>query len=147
MVDILNGCNASETLTGANQTELISAKGGDDLVLGNGGDDSIKGSNGNDKLTGGLGDDTLIGGTGNDVMFGGDGADVFVFGADGAGFDKVGDFDAFEGDTVQLNDVVATAVYTVAQGIRVELSSGTDVLFRGADLGEILSAFEFDLLT
>jgi T1SS-143 domain-containing protein len=58
------------------------------------------------------GDDTLIGGAGNDILIGGEGADIFQWneGDDGTtgspAVDYVVDFDASEGDVLDLSDLL-----------------------------------------
>lgn len=80
---------AEESLTAGGQVR----KGGDDLLQGGAGDDLIFGQEGDDVIEGGLGDDTL---------YGGSGADMFVFTAINEGVDTVGDFNAVEGDRLDL---------------------------------------------
>ena len=55
---------------------------------------------GNDKITGSNGDDTLIGGTGNDKIKGNRGKDKFIC---LYGRDKILDYDADEGDTIEVS--------------------------------------------
>lgn len=61
------------------------------------------------------GNDTLIGGAGNDILIGGDGADIFQWneGDDGStdapAVDYVVDFDAGEGDVLDVSDLLNTA--------------------------------------
>ena len=74
-----------------------------DVINAQGGNDSVQGLAGNDSLRGGDGDDILVGGLGRDVLTGGTGADVFQFEAVGAGVDVLTDFNASEGDRLQLS--------------------------------------------
>ena len=59
------------------------------------------GGNGNDTLLGGAANDTLIGGNGDNIFTGGAGADTFVLGFDG--IDVINDFNAAEGDIVEIS--------------------------------------------
>ncbi|MGD1932835.1 MAG: calcium-binding protein [Leptolyngbyaceae cyanobacterium] len=74
----------------------------DDVINGLGGADRLKGLSGDDLLRGGDGDDWLIGGEGNDELQGNAGADTFVFQSQNQGLDTLTDFNAAEGDQIQL---------------------------------------------
>lgn len=71
---------------------------GADTLLGGAGDDIIFGQGG---------DDYIRGGAGNDILFGGSGADTFVWKAGDVGNDVVKDFDAGQGDRLDLSDLLA----------------------------------------
>ncbi|MDI2593056.1 LapA family giant adhesin [Pseudomonas sp. 681] len=79
---------------------------GNDILFGQGGDDVLDGGKGNDILLGGTGNDTLIGGPGNDILIGGAGADTFVWKAGDTGNDVIKDFNANEGDRIDLRDLL-----------------------------------------
>ncbi|MBK5550539.1 LapA family giant adhesin, partial [Pseudomonas sp. TH03] len=79
---------------------------GNDILFGQGGDDVLDGGKGNDILLGGTGNDTLIGGPGNDTLIGGAGADTFVWKAGDTGNDVIKDFNAGEGDRIDLRDLL-----------------------------------------
>ena len=72
--------------------------GGADLILGGDGDDTIYGQEG---------DDVIIGGAGNDVISGGSGADIFAYESIGNGVDTIIDFDASEGDVINLSSILS----------------------------------------
>lgn len=74
---------------------------GDDTCAGGFGDDVVRGGQGDDSVSGGEGRDFISGDRGNDTVSGGAGADIF-HGFRGAGVDRVVDFNAAEGDRVQL---------------------------------------------
>jgi hypothetical protein len=59
-----------------------------------------------DTLDGGEGDDILVGGIGNDILTGGDGADQFIWKDGDTGTDSVIDFNAGEGDVLNLADLL-----------------------------------------
>jgi Ca2+-binding RTX toxin-like protein len=80
-----------------NDDGLYGAENSDDTLYGNNGDDVLYGLSGND---------TLSGGSGNDTLTGGDGADTFLFGAVSEGVDVIRDFDADEGDVLDLSGVI-----------------------------------------
>ena len=70
--------------------------------------DTLYGGAGSDILYGLYGDDVLVGGAGADRLYGGEGGDRFVF--EGAtafnGVDRIMDFDATEGDVIDISNVL-----------------------------------------
>ncbi|WP_239812853.1 Ig-like domain-containing protein [Brenneria goodwinii] len=95
--------------------DILNGGAGNDILFGQGGNDTLKGGAGNDLLYGGSGDDLLIGGAGNNVLTGGSGADTFKWQAGDVGHDVIKDFNASEGDRIDLSDLVG------------ELEEGTDI--------------------
>ncbi|MFP3851783.1 M10 family metallopeptidase C-terminal domain-containing protein [Pseudomonas sp. W5-01] len=106
------------TLTNANFQRLIAGSDSGDSVVGtSAGAETLMGYEGRDTLTGLAGDDRLVGGGGGDTLTGGTGADEFVFSsvsdsirtstgsAHTAGRDLVTDFNAAEGDLVDLSSL------------------------------------------
>nr|WP_315445165.1 immunoglobulin-like domain-containing protein [uncultured Pseudomonas sp.] len=79
---------------------------GNDILFGSGGNDLLDGGKGNDILLGGTGNDTLIGGQGNDILIGGSGADTFVWKSGDTGNDVIKDFNASQGDRIDLRDLL-----------------------------------------
>jgi Ca2+-binding RTX toxin-like protein len=91
----------------------------DNTIMGNAGANILFGAAGDDMLSGNGGNDTLIGGTGHDVMFGGTGADTFDFnvadfggagGSAAAHSDDIFDFNAGEGDLIDLSGLLDDAM-------------------------------------
>ncbi len=85
-----------------------------DNVYGHGGDDVIMTWSGNDTLHGGAGNDALFGEYGADILYGDAGADVFVAdrtdfngGYAGKFVDRVMDFNAGEGDVIDLSALIS----------------------------------------
>jgi Ca2+-binding RTX toxin-like protein len=76
---------------------------GSPRIIGN---DTIYGGGGDDVIYAQEGGDTISGGSGNDTIYGGRGADRFVFENIGDGVDIIKDFDADEGDVLQVSDVL-----------------------------------------
>ena len=70
-----------------------------------GGNDTLIGGKGDDILYGQGGDDILIGGEGDDILYGGTGADTFVWQEGDLGNDVIMDFNADEGDRIDLSDL------------------------------------------
>ncbi|MDO6481753.1 hypothetical protein, partial [Shimia thalassica] len=120
----------------ADLRDVIYGGGGDDSINGGYGNDELRGDAGDDSIAGGFGADTVIGGTGDDVLtgsafgdqiFGGDGADFvnggwgydlanggadadrfFHLGIADHGSDWVQDYNAAEGDVLQVGITTAT---------------------------------------
>jgi len=94
---IMNGTSTSETIKGTSSDDTISGKVGNDTLYGLSGNDILFGNEGNDTLVGGGGADTLTGGTG---------ADTFRYlrfaDSNGANVDLIKDFNAAQGDKVDL---------------------------------------------
>lgn len=82
------------------------------------------GGSGNDLIVGNSGNNVITGGAGNDAMSGGRGADTFVFAA-GAGKDGITDFNAKEGDKLDLSQIthgdLHLAAGTAFHGIAAEV--------------------------
>ena len=84
------------------------------------------GDAGNDSLLGGAGNDTLQGGTGNDALHGGSGADSFVWMAGHTGNDVIRDFNASEGDRIDLRDLLVNEQNgDIANYLRVDTATST----------------------
>ena len=109
--DWVVGGRDNDSLSGGAGANLVYGNLGDDTCEGGGGADIVRGGQDNDSLSGGDGHDYVSGDRGADTVSGGAGADIFHTFAD-AGIDRVLDFNAAEGDRVQLDQ---GTVYTVAQ--------------------------------
>ena len=82
-------------------------------LTGNGAANILNGAAGADRLIGGGGNDRLIGGPGNDTLTGGLGADFFRFDAalsSRTNRDTITDFKAAQGDRIQLENAVFSAL-------------------------------------
>ena len=109
------GGSGNDTMIGGSGNDSFSGGLGNDFLYGGGGADTLDGGNGNDTLVGTAGD-TLLGGKGDDTLYyhaggwvaGGAGADHFFFRPDYAGqtVEYPTDFNAAEGDTLQVDDIV-----------------------------------------
>jgi Ca2+-binding RTX toxin-like protein len=127
------------TIIAGRGDDILNGRGKSDILRGNQGDDELNGGNGNDQLLGGHGDDTLDGGNGadkleggrgTDIVTGGNGADRFIFKAHHAdtGLNTVTDFDASEGDVVDLRKAGTITYETNLDGDLVLLSDGAQVV-------------------
>jgi Ca2+-binding RTX toxin-like protein len=106
--NVLAGSNDDDLLNGTAGADEIYGRGGHDNIVGLGTNDLLDGGTGLDMLHGGNGNDILIGGAGADDLYGGDGADRFIWDAaslDGS-VDTVHDFDAAEGDVIDISMVL-----------------------------------------
>ncbi|WP_159978047.1 calcium-binding protein [Roseobacter cerasinus] len=112
--DVISGTSGNDIIDGtyldaegdtvSTTNDFILAGAGDDTVNSADGDDVTYGGSGDDLLLGGAGNDTLTGDAGTDTLTGGSGADVFVF-KPNTGTDTIIDFDAAEGDLIQIYGV------------------------------------------
>lgn len=97
---------------GSRFNDAITAFSGGSELRGFAGNDLLTGLGGDDLLDGGEGNDLLIGGGGLNRYRGGAGADVFAIGSDGLadGLQTILDFNAADGDRLQLSAAFAEAV-------------------------------------
>ncbi|WP_447764649.1 peroxidase family protein [Sphingopyxis panaciterrae] len=103
----LNGTEGDDIGDGSNQADTLNGNGGADVLTGNGG---------NDILRGGAGIDTTNGGAGDDMHYVDNAADVVVETAGQGTADRV----------------LASASYTLAAGVDVELLSTDNATGNGA---------------
>ncbi|MEA1832114.1 family 16 glycosylhydrolase [Methylobacterium durans] len=108
------GNGLANEIQGNAGANTLSGLGGNDVLNGGGGNDLLLGGEGNDKLHGDAGNDVLIGGLGTDRLYGEAGADTFRFTALAdspyAARDTIVDFDAAEGDTIDLSAIDANSL-------------------------------------
>lgn len=140
--DVVRGGQGSDILFGDDGTDLQFGDLGDDLIHGGRGDDTLEGGEGSDALQGGQGNDVLRGGAGVDVLSGDKGDDTLIGGAGddlfrffgGGGADVIVDFDAGDGDRLQV-----FGGYTLRQAgadLVVELEGGA-VTLQGVQLSTL----------
>ncbi|WP_374469437.1 calcium-binding protein [Phenylobacterium sp.] len=169
--DTLSGGAAFDDLNGNTGDDLVMGGDGDDWVLGgkdndrlfgeNGGDfvhgnlgldtltggqggDTMRGGQGDDRLDGGDGDDWLSGDRGSDVVVGGTGADVFHASGD-AGLDTVTDFNALEGDRVQIDGGAQYAASQQGADIWIDISGGARLVLQNVQLATLPQSWIFTL--
>jgi serralysin len=136
------GSGGADSLLGGQGNDLIASHAGASLVAGNIGADTLFGGTGPDTLRGGQGDDSIAGGSGNeqiwgdlgnDTLRGGAGADTFHLRV-GDGQDVVVDFNAAEGDRVQLDPgVTYTETQVGSDTVITLLGSGDTLTLQGVD--------------
>jgi Ca2+-binding RTX toxin-like protein len=137
--------NDSTTLSGTDDVDLISGRGGDDQISGLAGTDLLDGGSGADFLDGGPGSDLLFGGPGNDTFSGGEGADRFFQLSLPDRGDRILDFNADEGDVLDLSSLfrdVDVEIADVDQFLQFEPSGASDVAV-SADVDGPAAGFDF----
>ncbi|MDJ0726353.1 MAG: calcium-binding protein [Prochloraceae cyanobacterium] len=145
--DTILGGTGKDTLDGGTGNDVLIGESGNDRLLGWDGDDTLKGGRGNDVLNGENGNDILVGGGFDlrgfdlnskelDTLTGGAGADVFIlgdslgayyldsFGFEASSFATITDFDALEGDKIQVFGT--SQDYTLSNR-----GNGVDILYQG----------------
>lgn len=151
--DSVSGGGADDWVVGGKDQDQLKGGAGADIVYGNLGHDTCYGDDGDDIVRGGQNDDVLYGGAGddwlsgdrqNDTISGGAGADTFhTFGE--AGVDRVLDFNAAEGDRVQLDP---GTVYAVAQDwddVVIRMEGGGQMFLIGVKLATLPEGWIFTL--
>lgn len=149
--DTLNGSSAADLLRGGDGNDTLNGLAGNDRLEGGNGNDSLFGGAGNDILIGGAGDDLLYGGSGNNILTGGTGADTFTWQAGDVGKSTITDFNAGEGDRINLSDLLPDItdtnvlsylkVDTATSTIQVSTSGNID---KGADVSITLQGVDFN---
>lgn len=149
--DIITGGAGDDVLRGGQDQDWLEGGDGRDRLFGDHGDDTLQGNIGADTLTGEAGNDVLLGGKdgdllnggdgadilsgdlGNDTLTGGAGADVFSFAANG-GIDHITDFNAAEGDRVQLQPGAAYTLTQIGANTVVDLGHGDQLILDNIQL-------------
>jgi len=136
-----SGDNGNNLLVGTSGDDTgvttLDGKIGNDILVGGDGNDMLDGGAGDDLLLGGNGNDRLIGGNGNDILAGGAGADTFRINGPTDGLDHILDFNASEGDVIEL----LAAAFGVAAGGDASAEFGSDAT---ANAGSATERFHFD---
>ena len=83
------------------------------------------GGNGNDRLSGGMENDILIGGPGNDTLRGNAGSDLFIISSPNDGNDTIEDFNANEGDALDISRVLQGASAYLTNYVQIS-NAGTN---------------------
>jgi Ca2+-binding RTX toxin-like protein len=142
---------AAQSASSADSTgELIRGTDADDSSLtGTNGGDILYGYDGADTLIAGDGNDVLVGGAGNDILTGGTGADEFIFNLGDESTpaaDTITDFNATEGDVIDLADMLVTGSGNTIAGIengghlQIQVTNNTEGLVQTIDVDSIVIA-------
>jgi Ca2+-binding RTX toxin-like protein len=149
--DTAHGGLGVDWVVGGKDQDMLFGDAGDDIVYGNLGEDTCDGGDGADLIRGGQGNDVLVGGAGNDwlsgdrgddTVAGGTGADIFHTFGD-AGLDRVSDFNAAEGDRVQLDPGTAYTVAQVGADTVVSMTGGGQMVLAGVQLAGLPAGWIF----
>lgn len=140
-------------VTGGLRNDWIVGNGGDNRLSGTDGNDMIYGLVGDDEIAGGRGADLIEGGAGSDILSGGAGPDCFFYSDLRHDGDVIMDFNAGEGDVIDLSWALADHVRPAFSPYGARPFSiwperqhkGSDLLLM-ADLDGDLSAVEFSVL-
>ncbi|ACG79703.1 alkaline metalloproteinase [Phenylobacterium zucineum HLK1] len=143
--DTVSGGDGGDWVVGGQGNDRLFGDEGGDAVLGNLGNDTLEGGAGNDVVRGGQGDDLIAGGTGddymagdrgNDTISGGAGADLFhTFG--GAGLDRVLDFNAAEGDRVNVLAGTGYEALQMGADVVVRMGGGDQLVLVNVQLSSL----------
>jgi Ca2+-binding RTX toxin-like protein len=156
--DIIVGDGGNDSLYGGEGGDDLYGGVGADRFWGDNGDDEMFGDAGNDEMFGGVGNDVLSGGLGRDSMFGEAGADTFRFTAKthsvvGANADRIGDFDDFGNDTIDVSALfgpaltfIGTKDFTKAGQLHIKDVAGPDVLVEVNTGGSLAADFQIRLV-
>ena len=101
-------------------------------VRGSNSADTISGDGNSNTLEGQNGDDLLDGRGGNDTLTGGGNADTFVYGA-GGGADIITDFNAGQGDKIDLSGIAGINSFADIQAIASQPAGNTILDFGGGN--------------
>jgi len=101
---------------------IINGNLGVDTITGGTGADILRGGQGDDQIRGSGGDDWISGDLGNNVVTGGAGADTFH--ALAGGVSRVTDFNAGQGDRIDLDDGVTYRLEQQGADLHVVLTGG-----------------------
>jgi Ca2+-binding RTX toxin-like protein len=152
--DVIDGgSGGGDWLVGGQGDDLITSHHSDDILYGNLGNDTLNGGDGSEIIRGGQGDDALAGGAGNDwlsgdrgsdTISGGSGADVFhTF--SGAGLDVVTDFNAAEGDRVQVDPGTSYSLSQAGADTVIDMGNGDEMVLRNVQLSSLPQDWIFTL--
>ena len=145
--DFLNGNAGNDFVYGGRNPDQAFGGTGNDAVYGNINNDTLYGGSEADTLYGGQdqdllfgddGNDALFGNRGNDTLVGGGGADVF-FGRAGGGVDTIVDFNASQGDSLNVLNAQITSITDDGLGNTVIqfVDAGSSLVISGVSASEI----------
>ncbi|WP_374469778.1 Ig-like domain-containing protein [Phenylobacterium sp.] len=134
--DRLFGDDGDDRVFGGTGDDFLHGNEGADTISGDEGGDILQGGKGDDVLSGGEGDDLLLGDLGNDTLTGGAGADVFVALVRG-GRDIVADFNAAEGDRVQLSSGQRYTAHQAGADTVIDLDGGGELVLANVQLSAL----------
>lgn len=149
--DTVSGRDGDDWVVGGKDDGLLSGDEGGDIVYGNLGNDTCDGGVGADIVRGGQGDDSVSGGDGADfiagdlgadTVSGGLGADIFHTHAT-AGLDRVTDFNAGEGDRVNLLPGTAYSLSQQGADTVIDMGGGNMMVLVNVNLASLPAGWIF----
>jgi phospholipase/lecithinase/hemolysin len=149
--DTVRGGPGDDWVVGGKDDDVLFGDDGGDIVYGNLGADTCEGGAGDDVVRGGQQDDVLSGGDGADfpagdrdadTITGGAGADIFHTHGE-AGIDRVLDFNAAEGDRVNLLAGTSWTASQVGADTVVSMGGGGQMVLVGVQLSTLPAGWIF----
>ncbi len=149
--DTVLGGAGDDWVVGGKDNDMLSGDDGDDIVYGNMGEDwneggagadIVRGGQGNDQVFGQGGNDWLAGDRGDDTLSGGSGADIFHTFAE-AGLDRVTDFNAAEGDRVQLLPGSTYSVIQSGADTVIQVTGGAQMVLASVQMSSLAPGWIF----
>jgi serralysin len=134
--DWVSGGQNNDVLYGDDGNDILNGNLGADTADGGAGNDVVRGGQGADLLSGGAGDDYVTGDLGDDTLSGGAGADSFRAFA-GGGRDVITDFNAAEGDRIQLDPGTTYAATQSGADVVLDLGGGAQTILRNVQLATL----------
>ena len=114
---------AAQPLAGTEPTTALNGQNASYLGKNDG---ALHDGAGNDVLFGESGNDILLGSSGNDILQGGAGADTFLWHAGDTGAKTISDFNAQEGDRLDLSDLLPDAAHNdILSYLKVDTATST----------------------
>ncbi|MBY0431296.1 MAG: M10 family metallopeptidase C-terminal domain-containing protein [Rhodospirillales bacterium] len=147
--DTIRGGTGNDQVYGGSDNDHLYGDLGDDAVRGDRGNDLVRGGQGNDTLYGGRENDQLMGDYGNDRLSGDIGNDTLTGGFDadtfmtryGTGADIVTDFNAGEGDRIEMPTGTAYTLADSSGGAMIQLIDGTTLTLQGFTVAQISTSW------
>jgi Ca2+-binding RTX toxin-like protein len=140
--DWVTGGRDNDQLFGDDGNDILNGNLGNDTGDGGAGNDTVRGGQGDDVLSGGAGDDYITGDLGNDTMTGGPGADTFRAFA-GGGHDVITDFNAAEGDRIQLDPGTTYTATQTGTDVVLDLGGGAQTVLKNVQLASLPAGWIF----
>jgi Ca2+-binding RTX toxin-like protein len=135
-LDWLYGGQGNDLITTGSATTMVFGNLGNDTLNAGAGADTIRAGQGDDVVSAGGGNDWISGDRGSDTLTGGAGADTF-HGFSGAGLDLVTDFNAAEGDHVQLDPGTTYSLRQSGADTIVDMGAGDQLVLQHTVLSSL----------
>jgi beta-glucanase (GH16 family) len=142
--DTLVGGQGADVIdtTGSSAHNYLNGNKGEDTLNGSAAGDTLRGGQGDDLIHGGSGADWIAGDRGHDIVSGGGGADTFYAFPD-AGVMVVTDFNAAEGDRVQIAAGASYHPHQEGADLYIDIDGGGQVILQHTQDGSLPSGWIF----